>query len=61
MREIERVMSLIAFINVSECKNSELAKEDFCSKITADVNKKLLTEKDPQETLEALIKVGKWC
>ena len=48
VREIERVMSLIAFINISECKNAELGKEDFCSKITSDVNKKLLTEKDPQ-------------
>lgn len=27
IKEIERVMSLIAFININDCKNSELAKD----------------------------------
>jgi uncharacterized membrane protein len=60
MEIVERVMSLIAFVDVKECQNYELTTNHYKNKIADDVNSYLL-QNNSYESLKILINLGKWC
>ncbi len=56
---LERVMSLIAFVDVKECHNSDLLSPNHKHTLAEEVNTFLLGKSTP-ESIKTILGVGKW-
>lgn len=61
LEQIEKVMSLLAFVNTKECMSYELTTAQYRSKIADSMNEVLLGEDRRGQALNTLLNLGKWC
>jgi hypothetical protein len=59
MDTLEKVMSIIAFVNLDEAKNSHLASNSHKFKLADQVNTYLLGDSNA-ESIKNIISIGKW-